>query len=163
MKDKKGAGWPSPGPPLTEVNRPSRRPQPRSPLKALILFFVILAVLIGIGIVVGTGPRRAREQALYAASQSDSERPPLVNVVAARIAPAKLELELPGDLQAQVESPIFARVDGYLTKRLVDYGDHVKAGQELAEIETPELDQQITQARATLSQTQSALNQLHAN
>ena len=151
----------SPEPTLAE--RPSRRPTPRSPLKALILFFVVLAVLIGIGIFLGVGPRRAREQALYAASQSESERPPLVNVVEARTAPAKLDLELPGDLQAQVESPIFARVDGYLSKRLVDYGDRVRKGQELAEIETPELDQQISQAHATLAQSQSALKQLQAN
>jgi RND family efflux transporter MFP subunit len=149
----------------TEIKEAARsaRPQPRSPLRALLLFFLILALLIAAGITFGMLPRRAREQALYAASRSENDRPPVVNVVAARFAPAKLELELPGDLQAQVESPIFARVDGYLTKRLVDYGDHVKAGQELAEIETPELDQQITQARATLSQTQSALKQLQAN
>jgi RND family efflux transporter MFP subunit len=148
---------------LSEIERPGKRPQPRSPLRALILFFVILAVLIGIGIAIGSGPRRAREQALYAASQSESERPAVVNVVAARTAPANLNLELPGDLQAQVDSPIFARVDGYLSKRLVDYGDRLRKGQEMAEIETPELDQQISQARATLSQSQSALKQLQAN
>jgi RND family efflux transporter MFP subunit len=129
----------------------------------LLVFFLIIAVLIGAGIVFGVRPRRAREQALFAASQSESDRPPVVNVVAARTAPSVSDLELPGDLQAQVESPIFARVDGYLSKRLVDYGDRVKTGQQLAEIETPELDQQISQARATLSQSQSALKQLQAN
>lgn len=150
-------------PALTETDKPSRRPLPRSPLRALILFFLLLAILIAVGIFIGNGPRRAREQALFAASQSESERPPLVNVVEVRAAPASQSLELPGDLQAQVESPIFSRVDGYLSKRLVDYGDRVRKGQELAEIETPELDQQITQARATLAQSQSALKQLQAN
>jgi len=120
-------------------------------------------MLIGAGIFFGFLPRRAREQALFAASQSETDRPPVVNVVAARTAPARSELELPADLQAQVESAIFARVDGYLSKRLVDYGDRVKAGQQLAEIETPELDQQISQATAGLSQSQSALKQLQAN
>ena len=66
-------------------------------------------------------------------------------------------------MQALVDSPIFARVDGYLRTRLVDYGDRVKAGQLLAEIDTPELDQQIRQARATLSQSQSALNEVKAD
>jgi RND family efflux transporter MFP subunit len=153
----------TPEPALKEVRKASPRPHPRSPLRALVFFFGILTVLIGAGIFFGMGPRRAREQALYAASKSDGAQLPLVNVVAARPAPAHMELELPGELQAQVESPIFARVDGYLTKRLVDYGDRVRAGQQLAEIETPELDQQIVQAKASLSQSQSMLKQLQAN
>jgi RND family efflux transporter MFP subunit len=152
----------TPKPDIEEAKAPAR-PKPRSPLRTLLLFFFILALLIAAGIVFGTMPRRAREQALYAASRSESDRPPVVNVIAVRIAPAKMEIELPGDLQAQVESPIFARVDGYLSKRLVDYGDRVTTGQELAVIETPELDQQIVQARATLAQSQSALKQLQAN
>ena len=154
---------------MTAPDRGFREAQPahavpaqRSPLRGLVLFFAVLVMLIAGAIVLGLVPRRAREHALYAASQSDSGRPPVVNVSAARIAPAQFDLELPGDLQAQVESPIFARVDGYLTRRLADYGDRVKAGQQLAEIETPELDQQITQARATLAQSQSALKQLEA-
>jgi RND family efflux transporter MFP subunit len=86
-----------------------------------------------------------------------------VEVATARLASARGILDLPGDMQALVDSPIFARVDGYLHSRLVDYGDHVKTGQLLAEIDTPELDQQIGQARATLSQTRSALNEAAAN
>jgi RND family efflux transporter MFP subunit len=152
----------TPDPGLREAERARADPPTRSPLRALILFFLVLGMLIGAAILLGVMPRRARVHALFAASQSESERPPVVNVVAAHIAPAQFELELPGDLQAQVESPIFARVDGYLTKRLVDYGDRVRVGQQLAEIETPELDQQITQARATLAQSQSALKQLQA-
>jgi RND family efflux transporter MFP subunit len=69
---------------------------------------------------------------------------------------------LPGDLQALVESPIYARADGYLIKRNVDIGDRVKAGQVMAEIETPELEQQIQQARATLSNSVSTLKELEA-
>ena len=149
--------------PDTEAIKAPARPKPRSPLRALVLFFFILALLIAAGITFGTLPRRAREHALYAASRSESDRPPIVSLAPVRIAPAKIELELPGDLQAQVESPVFARVDGYLSKRLVDYGDRVKKGQELAVIETPELDQQIAQASAALSQSQSALKQLQAN
>jgi RND family efflux transporter MFP subunit len=152
----------TPKPDIEPANAPARQPS-RSPLRALILFFVILALLIAVGITFGILPRRAREQALFAASRSESDRPPMVNVAGVRTAPKKMEIELPGDLQAQVEAPIFARVDGYLSKRLVDYGDRVKAGQELASIETPELDQQLLQARATLSQSQSALKQLQAN
>jgi RND family efflux transporter MFP subunit len=158
-----GAQLTTPEPVLQETDKPGRRPQPRSPLRVLVLFFALLAMLIGVGILVGVLPRRAREQALFAAAQNEGDRPPVVNVIDARAAPARFALDLSCDLQAQVESPIFARVDGYLSKRLVDYGDRVKAGQALAEIETPELDQQISQARATLAQSESALKQIEAN
>ena len=87
----------------------------------------------------------------------------MVNVAAAKLASAKSTLDLPGDMQALIESPIFPRVDGYMSKRNVDIGDVVKAGQIMAEIETPELDQQLQQARATVSNSQSALKELQAN
>jgi RND family efflux transporter MFP subunit len=71
-------------------------------------------------------------------------------------------LELPGNIQAITEAPILARADGYLKSRMVDIGDRVRAGQPLAEIEAPELDQQLRQARASLQQGQAALEQAQA-
>ncbi len=73
------------------------------------------------------------------------------------------ELTLPGNIQAVTEAPILARADGYIKRRLVDIGDRVQAGQILAEIEAPELDQQVRQAQANLQQTQAALTQALAN
>ena len=73
------------------------------------------------------------------------------------------ELKLPGTMQAVTEAPILARADGYLKSRLVDIGDRVQAGQPLAEIEAPELDQQIRQAKAAVEQAQAALEQAQAN
>ena len=61
------------------------------------------------------------------------------------------------------EAPILARTDGYLRRRLVDIGDRVIAGQPLAEIEAPELDQQVLQAKANVQQAQAALDQALAN
>jgi RND family efflux transporter MFP subunit len=61
-----------------------------------------------------------------------------------------------------VETPIYARADGYIRQRPVDIGNRVKKGQLLFEIETPELDQQIEQAKATLAQSKAALQQLRA-
>jgi RND family efflux transporter MFP subunit len=139
------------------------QPQTRAGLRTLVLFFVLLGLLVVLGVVAGLMPRRAREQALLAASHVDEQRPPSVNAVAARTAPARSEMELPGDVQAQVEAAIFARADGYIKKRSVDIGDRVTAGQEMALIETPELDQQISQARAALAQSESLLKQARAN
>ena len=124
--------------------------------------FLLLAVAVTAAIVFGLRPRLARDKLLAAAAEVAAEKRPAVNVTAARQSPARSRLELPGDLQALIESPIFARADGYLRKRLVDIGDRVRAGQLLAEIETPELDQQIGQARATLAQSEAALEQTRA-
>ena len=73
------------------------------------------------------------------------------------------EIKLPGTMQAVTEAPILARTDGYLKRRLVDIGDRVQAGQMLAEIDAPELDQQIQQAEAAVEQAQAAIEQAQAN
>ena len=70
---------------------------------------------------------------------------------------------LPGNIQAFTDSPIYARASGYLKQWNVDIGGHVKAGQVLATIEAPELDQQVRQAKATIQQTQASLDQAIAN
>jgi RND family efflux transporter MFP subunit len=86
----------------------------------------------------------------------------VVNVGHVRQSGAKSTIELPGDLVARVETPLFARVDGYLKLRPVDIGDHVKKGDLLIEIETPDLDAQIAQGEATLAQSKATLAQLKA-
>jgi RND family efflux transporter MFP subunit len=148
---------------LKQPARRSLRPQPRAGFSALLLFLGILTAVVAAAIVVGLKPRLAREKALAAASDSASVRLPVVNVVAVRTAPPTSELDLPGDLQALVDAGIFARADGYLARRLVDYGDRVKKGQLLAELETPELDEQIRQARAMVAQSQSSMHDLEAS
>jgi RND family efflux transporter MFP subunit len=70
---------------------------------------------------------------------------------------------LPGNVQAITEAPLLARADGYVKERLVDIGDHVHAGQKLAVIEAPELDEQVGQAQATLQQARAAVDQADAN
>jgi RND family efflux transporter MFP subunit len=147
---------------ISETSRRHGTPGARGSRGGLLWLFLILAVVVIAAIVFGVRPRLAREKMLAAASDAADEKQPVVNVVAVRRSPARSELELPGDLQAQVESPVFARADGYMRKRLVDIGDHVRAGQLLAEIETPELDQQLSQARANLAQSQASLRQYEA-
>jgi RND family efflux transporter MFP subunit len=129
----------------------------------LVVFFLVLACLVGAGILGGLLPRLSRQKGLLAAAVEVTERKPVVIASAAHFSTSQDAIDLPGDLQAVIESPIFARADGYLKTRFAEMGDRVKAGQVMAELETPELDQQITQARATLAQSQSALKELNAD
>jgi RND family efflux transporter MFP subunit len=76
---------------------------------------------------------------------------PTVALLELTRASASPELKLPGTLRAYIDAPIYARVSGYLKRWYVDIGAHVRAGQLLAEIETPELDQQLLQAEADLA------------
>ena len=82
---------------------------------------------------------------------------PSVSVVKPKQTASAQEIILPGNIQPFISSPIYARTDGYLKKWYFDIGAHVKAGQLLAVIQTPELDQQLAQARSTLATAQANL------
>jgi RND family efflux transporter MFP subunit len=82
---------------------------------------------------------------------------PTVSVIQPKRTPAQIQLELPGNITAFEEAPIYARVSGYLKHWLTDIGTHVETGQPLAEIETPELDQELNQANAALAQANANL------
>ncbi len=85
------------------------------------------------------------------AGETTYSTPPPVDVVIARAATAGQDLVLPGETAAWYEATIYARVNGYVAKWLVDIGDHVKKGQLLAIIETPELDAELQAAKAQLN------------
>jgi membrane fusion protein (multidrug efflux system) len=110
----------------------------------------ILAAVIALAAIyfLGIRPRQQAESA--AVGQARLSDRPTVNVVVAARSTAARELLLPATLQAYEEAAIHARVGGYLGKRLVDIGDRVKAGQVLAVIESPEIDQELRQDRANL-------------
>jgi multidrug efflux pump subunit AcrA (membrane-fusion protein) len=148
---------------IVDPPQTSARPKPRTGRRGLLVFFALIGVLVAAAVVGGILPRLTRQKALLAAAETKPSSGPRSKSPPPACAPARSTLDLPGDMQALVDSPVFARVDGYLRTRLVDYGDRVKAGQLLAEIDTPELDQQISQARAAVSQTQSALNEVKAD
>src|SRR5262245_12951740 len=97
------------------------------------------------------------------ASQAIKESVPTVDVITAEYAPATSELELPGNIEAIQTTPISARTNGYLCRWYADIGDRVKAGQLLAEIDTPEVDQQLQQTRANVSQAWASREQAAAN
>ena len=135
----------------------------RSGRRTVLMFFGVLALIVTLAVVAGLLPRLERQRTLASALRAVEQQAPQVGVVAVRAAAGSAQFVLPGTLRARIESPIFARTEGYLHKRLVDIGERVKTGQDLAELETPELDQQIRQARATLEQAQSALKEMQAN
>jgi RND family efflux transporter MFP subunit len=93
------------------------------------------------------------------------ERQFIPNVHVATIAPSSdtVSVTLPGTTAALDAASIYARATGYISKRNVDIGDHVKAGDVLAQLAVPEVDDQISQNEATLNQLQSTLNQNDAN
>ena len=107
-------------------------------------------------------PESHRQTALAKEAKEDSAALPVVNVVPVQRSSGKSELVLPGDIQAVTEAPVLARATGYIVKRYVDIGDRVKQGQMLAEIDAPELDQQVTQAKAAREQAASGLEQARA-
>lgn len=106
---------------------------------------------------VGAVPRLVQRRSLHAAVAADAGRIPAVGVAVVRRADATTRFVLPGTVQAAQQTPIYARMDGYVRRWHVDMGARVVAGQLLAEIESPEVDPELRQARARLGQAQAAL------
>jgi multidrug efflux pump subunit AcrA (membrane-fusion protein) len=152
-----GSGTTANAPPAGPAHDRREHPHRRAHLIAAIVVLVFLVLFL-----VGYLPRRSREKALELAARDSEARLPAVIVARAERAPARSELSLPGSIEAITEAPVLARAEGYLSKRYVDIGDRVQAGQLLAEIEAPELDQQVKQARAAFEQSQAALGQAQA-
>lgn len=107
-------------------------------------------------------PRERTTKQLDAAAAVRRITPPLVNAALVKRASPSTQLMLPGNITPITEAYIYARAAGYLKQRYVDIGDHVQAGQKLADIEAPDLDQQVSQARAALAQAQGQLGQSQA-
>jgi RND family efflux transporter MFP subunit len=118
----------------------------------------IFGVVAGIGLVlvVITGIRAREESSTKLKEWTDNQAVPTVAVALPDGKILNPTIDLPGRLEAYSRAPIFARVSGYLTKWTADIGARVKAGQVIAEIEAPDLDQQLLQARADLASQQAS-------
>ena len=128
-------------PPDTSRSAPGRR--------TLLVVGVLLLVAAGVVVATGVASRRAQAQRLGERAQEQAVRS--VVVVSPAQAGASAVMDLPGRTEAWSRAPIYARISGYLKSWSSDIGARVKAGQLLAEIETPELDQQLLQAQAELA------------
>src|SRR5258708_16365259 len=133
----------------SQTDQPSRRSGRR-----LLWFLLMPAVLAGSAFFV-THARQQTSQQLVETTKSLEVQ--AVNVIHPERGQSSSDLTLPGMIQAFSQSPIYARVDGYVRTWHVDIGTHVTKGQLLAEIDAPEVDQQLNQARALLSQAETSL------
>src|SRR6267378_1581171 len=126
---------------------------------SLLIGVVLFVILLGIGVL----PRLRQNAELVAASTAPDAGLVQVSVVPPRRSDGPIDLVLPSNIQAIEETAIYARTSGYVRERYVDIGDRVAAGKVLAQIDTPELDQELSQARAALAQTRSGLAQARAS
>ena len=126
---------------------------PKAPRRGLAIAGVIGCVTLALVVVNGIWSRSSSEAQLKELASATAT--PTVAVVAPDRAANKSSLDLPGRLEAYSRAPIYARVSGFLKAWHVDIGAPVKAGQLLAEIEAPDLDQQLLQARAALASAQA--------
>src|SRR5215813_12284476 len=143
---------------LSRFSRNKEHPEKMTNGRIIASTIIALTILGAIGI----APRLWRDRQIRASAPSAELEAPLVTVGFPVRAPGATDLVLPGSIQAVQETALYARVDGYLKRRLVNIGDRVQAGQILAEIDTPELDQQLFQVQATLAQSISSLEQARA-
>ena len=148
---------------IATLKRQLERHHPAGPSsRTLIVVLLLLAGLAVAGYFLGYAPRQRREQVLAAESRTESVALPVVNVAVVERSAGKSSLVLPGNIQAVTEAPVLARSSGYVRKRYVDMGDRVAAGQVLAEIDAPEIQQQIGQAKAAVDTAGSAVQQAEA-
>jgi RND family efflux transporter MFP subunit len=146
----------------TIEEKPSQVPQavveqptaaPSKPQGWALAALVCAAIVLGIVIYSGIHERAHAETALGVSTEQAAV--PAVNVVHPVAGAAVQEIVLPGNTQPFNDTPIYARTNGYLKRWYVDIGAHVRQGQLLAEIDTPEVDQQLEQARADLKNAQA--------
>jgi RND family efflux transporter MFP subunit len=128
------------------------REQPPSPPSGFFKrFLVLVVVLLAVAAVVYWGIFTRTRDSVILSHETESMAVPWVSIVHPRRASSAEEIVLPANIQAFTDSPIYARTNGYLKRWYVDIGARVKAGQLLAEIDTPEVEQQLQQARADLN------------
>ncbi len=147
---------PPPEAPAQEEQQPRRRGGGR-----WLGFGALLALIAGLAY----GGWRYETQRLETATTSKQRADfvPTLRVATVKASDSTMLVTLPATTLAFAQANVYARASGYIDKRNVDIGDHVKEGQLLAQITAPELDHQIAQAEATLGQTQATLRQNQAN
>jgi len=139
-----------------EIETESPRVEHENRPKPNFAVLVMVAVLLIVGAVITLVLRLGEKRAL--AKETEELATPTVIVIQPKAQPPQQDLVLPSTLDAFTESPIYARTNGYLARWYKDIGSRVTKGQLLADIETPEVDQELMQARAARDQAQAQLS-----
>ncbi len=143
---------------------PAPEPTPsRGRRRAKLVTALTLAAFLVVAFGAGWFLHHRQEDAAEASTRARQTQIPMASVVAAKRSPGLSELLLPGTLSPLTEASLYARAAGYVRHRYVDIGDTVKKGQVLAEIDSPELDQQLAQGLAATGQARQQLNQSRAS
>jgi RND family efflux transporter MFP subunit len=127
------------------------------------LFALAALLVLALGLVFGALHYSSQRWEVLADAEQIHNFVPNVRVATVQPSPSTIVVTLPGTTAAFSDANIYARATGYIEKRNVDIGDHVKAGDLLAQLAVPELDHQISQNEATLIQFKAALQQVEAN
>jgi membrane fusion protein, multidrug efflux system len=136
---------------------------PDTPKKSSYRIYIVAGIIIvGIFVYFIWHSIRSRNLKSEKAKQASALQTQRVRVAKSYLAPDTAVLLLPGNVQGFRETFLYARVNGYVKNWYVDIGDHVKDGQLLAELETPELDQQLAQAKANLDLAKSSLERVNS-
>ena len=138
---------------LRAINPHSYEPPKRKRFPWVLVGIVVIALIV---LTAGILPRIQARTELK--KETAEMAIPVVSVVEPRRSGPAQELVLPANVQAYADAPIYARTNGYLKRWYADIGTRVKAGQLLAEIDTPEVNQQLRQAHADLATAQANLN-----
>lgn len=149
-------------PPRDEHGKPQKPHRPGHSARHWLIFAVLVIAAVVVVLLVGWLPRHKRTEEIDQEAKQRSQELPRVNVLVVRQAPSTTELMVPGTTLAYTEAYIYARASGYVSRRFVDIGDRVHAGQLLATIDAPDLDKQVAQARSTLAQSENNVAQMQA-
>jgi membrane fusion protein (multidrug efflux system) len=148
-------------PAVAPPSAPSATPPPDAPRRLRLTAVVVLVVMVA-ALALGIVPRIGRQKRV-AAVVAENAAAPTVSVITVQPATGASSTSLPGTVAPIETAPIFARATGYISRLPVNIGSRVRRGDLLAEIEAPDLDQQVNAARATLAQTRATLGLARAN
>jgi multidrug efflux pump subunit AcrA (membrane-fusion protein) len=141
---------------------PKRRPRARRRWGGR-LFALSGLLLLTVGIALGASRHSSQRHWVMATAEEMRQFELTLGVAVVQASPAVTSVTLPGTTAAFAEASVYARATGYIAKRNVDIGDHVKNGELLAGLAVPEIDDQIAQNEATLERLEAAVQQAQAN
>jgi RND family efflux transporter MFP subunit len=150
---------------MTNTSNPNQQPAhghesapAQKSIPPRLALIVVAVLLIVAGVLAGVGKLQRDHAGTVLADRTTEMAPPTVTVAPPKAGAPVDSFVLPGNVTAFTDSPIYARTSGYLTRWYYDIGARVKKGALLAEISTPELDQQLSQAKADLATAQATAN-----